>query len=118
MEPFSSKITTSRNLRERINKIINHHSRHTDAYPTPLQTLATRLYDEIEAHNEEVHQRKNTAQRQGPNFQNENNLCEGVLEALPRGRGTDVPSLPNVKSDAVARQSQQAASLLAQNPRS
>ena len=116
--PFSSGARMTRNLRERITSIINHHSQHTDAYPTPLQMLATRLFDEIEAHNEEVDQRRNTAQRQATNRQSENNLREGVLGALPRGRGTSVPSLPNAANHAVARQAQQAAGLLAQNPRS
>ena len=51
---FSSGEQMTCNLRERIASIINHHSQHTDAYLTPLQMLATRLCDEIEAHNKEV----------------------------------------------------------------
>jgi len=67
--PFSSS-GMAHQLRDRIKIIINHHSQHTDANPTPLQTLATRLSNEIEAH--KVNQRRKVRQRIATNRKNKN----------------------------------------------
>ena len=112
--------TTSRaqrNLRERITALIVHHSQYTDAYPSPLQTLARRIFDEQHAHNLEVNQRRETEQARTQQRQSTNNQREGALGALPPGRGTGVPTMQSA-SQMLRVQAQQAAGLLAQNPRS
>ncbi|KAL9189067.1 LOW QUALITY PROTEIN: hypothetical protein ACHAXT_011557 [Thalassiosira profunda] len=109
----------SRNLKDRTMALLDHYSNWNQAttpYPTQLQVLALRLHDEWYGVVQEQTQRRNTARQLEESRQEANDASEGALGLLPRARGSEVPSLP--RADAVSRsQAQEAASLLAQNPR-
>ena len=83
----------SREMKDRVKAILDHYADHDEAYPSPIQSLAHRLQDEVDAFQLEADQRAATEASLTASLESANNHREGTMGALPRGFGTGVPTI-------------------------
>ena len=106
-----------RQIKDRVSEILKKYAHYDTPYPSTLQTIAKRVFDEMHAGQLEEEQRAAVERRQVETRESSNNLHEGTLGLIPRRRGTGIPSL-RAAGTAFRQSMQDAASLVAQNPRS
>ena len=110
----------NRNIKSRIDTIFNKYGCFRPdlvPYPSHLQVLAKRIFDEHQGDQAERSQRAAVERRQAETRHKENDLYEGALGLLSRRRGTEPPTLGST-TVRFEEQASLAAELLAANPSS
>lgn len=107
----------NRQMKLRVEAIISRHHDHEEEYPSELQGITKRLFDERAEAVEKADTARAEAEAEEERIQAANVLREGTLGLLPRARVDSVPTVEGV-SPVLRNQMVMGAALLAGNPRS